>query len=65
MNTNRTIQALASITDEGLFERLATTILREANPLYESFVQTGVNVEGKTVNAPLDGICFVSGAAHK
>ncbi len=62
MNTNRTIQALASITDEGLFENLATTILREANPLYESFVQTGVNVEGKTVKASLDGICFVSGA---
>ena len=62
MDTNRTIQALASITDEGLFERLATTILREANPLYKSLVQTGVNVDGKTVKAPLDGICFVSGA---
>ena len=62
MNPNRTIQALASITDEGLFERLATTILREANPLYESLVQTGVNVDGRPVKAPLDGICFVSGA---
>ncbi len=61
MNTNRTIQALASITDEGLFEHLATTILREADPLYESLVQTGVNVDGKTVKAPLDGICFVPG----
>ena len=62
MNTNRTIQALASITDEGLFERLATTILRAADPLYKSLVQTGVNVDGKTVKAPLDGICFVHGA---
>ena len=62
MNTNRTIQALASITDEGLFERLAMTILREADPLYKSLAQTGVNVDGKTVKAPLDGICFVSGA---
>ncbi len=62
MNTNRTIQALSSITDEGLFERLAMTILRGAKPLYESLVQTGVNVDGKTVKAPLDGICFVSGA---
>ena len=52
MNANRTKQALASITDEGLFERLATTILREANPLYESLVQTGVNADGKTVKAP-------------
>ena len=62
MNADRTIQALASITDEGLFERLATTILREANPLYESLVQTGVNADGKTVKAPSDGICFVSEA---
>lgn len=61
MNTTRTIQALASITDEGLFEHLATTILREASPLYESLVQTGVNSKGKTVKAPLDGICFVPG----
>ena len=62
MNANRTIRALVSITDEGLFERLATTILREANPLYESLVQTGINADGKTVKAPLDGICYVSGA---
>lgn len=63
MNTTRTIQALASITDEGLFEHLATTILREDNSLYKSLVQTGVNVDGKTVKAPLDGICFLSGAS--
>ena len=62
MNTKRTRQALASITDEGLFEDLATTILREDNSLYKSLVQTGVNVDGKTVKAPLDGICFVPGA---
>ena len=62
MNANRTIQALASITDEGLFERLATTILRADNSLYKPLVQTGVNADGKTVKAPLDGICFVPGA---
>lgn len=62
MNANRTIQALAFITDEGLFERLATTILREADPLYKPLIQTGVNVGGRTVRAPLDGICFVPGA---
>ena len=60
--TNRTIQALAAITDEGLFERLATAVLREDNPLYKPLVQTGVNAGGKTVKAPLDGICFVLGA---
>ena len=56
------MKALGSITDEGLFERLATTILREAEPLYAPLIQTGVNVHGKTVKAPLDGFCFVPGA---
>ena len=62
MNVNRTLQALSSITDEGLFERLATTVLREAEPRYASLVQTGVNADGRTVKAPSDGICFVPGA---
>ena len=62
MNANRTKQALASITDEGLFECLATAVLREDNPLYKPLVQTGVNVDGRTVRAPLDGICFIPSA---
>jgi len=56
------MQALAAITDAGFFERLATAILREDNPTYRSLVHPGVNVEGKTVRAPLDGLCFVQGA---
>jgi hypothetical protein len=60
MSAEKTVQALAAITDEGLFERLA--ILREANPNYTSLVHPGVNVAGKTVKSPLDGICFVQGA---
>lgn len=63
MITEKTQQALAAITDEGLFELLATAILREANPIYSRLVHTGVNVEGKTVKSHLDGICFVPGAA--
>jgi hypothetical protein len=62
MNAERTHQALATITDEGLFERLATAILREANPTYHSLAHPGVNAAGKTVKSPLDGICFVQGA---
>jgi hypothetical protein len=54
MNTEKTLQALAAITDEGLFERLATSILRESNPIYRALVHPGVNVEGKTVKAPVD-----------
>lgn len=61
MNIGGTVQALASITDAGLFEQLATAVLREANPHYVSLAHPGVNVEGKTVKAPLDGICFVPG----
>ncbi len=62
MSAERTQQALSNITDEGLFERFATAILREANQTYHSLAHTGVNVAGKTVKAPLDGICFVPGA---
>ncbi|HEX9867197.1 MAG TPA: hypothetical protein VGC99_01160, partial [Candidatus Tectomicrobia bacterium] len=61
MSAEKTVQALAAITDEGLFERLAMAILREANPTYRSLVHPGMNV-GKTVKSPLDGICFVQGA---
>ncbi|NLU97151.1 hypothetical protein B6N13_03445 [Marinomonas sp. UCMA 3892] len=53
-----TLKALAEITDTGLFERLATSVLREANPIYESLVHTGVNTDGKTVKGPIDGITF-------
>lgn len=61
MSADKTAQALAAITDEGLFERLATAILREANPIYRPLAHPGVNVAGKTVKSPLDGICFVQG----
>ena len=56
-----TTQALAAITDEGLFERIATSILREACPHCCSLTHPGVNASGKTVKAPLDGICYLSG----
>jgi len=62
MSAQTTAQALAAITDEGLFERLATAILREAEPIYRSLAHPGVNVAGKTVKAPFDAISFVQGA---
>jgi hypothetical protein len=62
MRADRTEGALAAITDQGLFEELATAILREADPIYRSLTHSGVNVQGKTVRSPLDGICFVKGA---
>jgi hypothetical protein len=57
-----TDQALAGITDEGLFENLVTAILREANNDYKALCHPGVNEDGRTVKSPLDGICFVQGA---
>ena len=62
MSQENTAQTLAAVTDEGLFERLATAILREADLLYRSLGHPGVNRAGKTVKSPLDGICFVKGA---
>src|SRR5258708_16829304 len=62
MSAEGTAKALAAITDEGLFERLAMAILREADPTYRPLAHPGVNVAGKTVKSPLDGICFVQGS---
>ena len=57
-----TAEALEAVTDAGLFERLATAVLREAAPHCNHLVQTGVNAAGKTVAAPVDAICFVPAA---
>jgi hypothetical protein len=60
---NSTIKKLSEITDAGLFERLATDVLRSCKPsLYESLCHPGVNPDGKTVKAPLDGIGWVRDA---
>ncbi len=57
-----TSQALSELTDEGVFELIATAVLREANPLCAGLVTPGINVKGKTKKGPLDGIAFVQGA---
>lgn len=62
MSLRITEQALEDITDAGLFEKLATDVLREANPIYRALVHTGVNATGKPIKSPVDGICFVKGA---
>lgn len=59
MDSGPSVKALSEITDAGLFERLATAVLRESNPVYEPLAHLGVNLDGTTVKAPLDGICFV------
>lgn len=53
---------IGAMNDAGEFERLATNVLRIANPLYQSIVHTGVNTAGQTIVDPLDGIsiCEIS-----
>ena len=62
MENRETERKLAAITDQGLFERLATAVLREKEPHYRLLVHSGVNLDGKTVRSPVDGIAFVPGA---
>ncbi|WP_149241657.1 hypothetical protein [Dyadobacter sp. 32] len=60
---NDTAATLSSISDAGLFERLAASVLRSAEPgLYSNLTQPGINSKGKTVKAPLDAISFVKGS---
>jgi hypothetical protein len=53
-----TIQRLQSI-DHATFERLADAVVAAANPVYQAVLHTGINAEGKTVVAPIDGFCLI------
>ena len=61
MDNNDTRRRLDQITDAGLFERLATGVLRELDPRCRRLAETGVNAEGKTVQSPSDAIGYISG----
>jgi hypothetical protein len=47
---------ISEMSDTGQFENLATEILRESDHKYESVIQTGVNLEGKPIPDPVDGL---------
>lgn len=53
----RTNTKLAEVTDEGLFERIATAVLR-LDPDYQGMAHTGINADGKTRKSPVDGLVF-------
>ncbi|MEM7202214.1 MAG: hypothetical protein AAF628_18235 [Planctomycetota bacterium] len=53
----RTNTKLAGLTDVGLFERIATAVLR-LDPEYEGLTHTGINPVGKTRKSPVDGLVF-------
>jgi len=61
-NPEETIRTLAAMTDDAAFERLVMAVLRQHKREYEALIHTGVNTDGKTIKAPLDGIAFVPGA---
>lgn len=63
MDINETKKLLEAVTDAGLFEQLATAVLRVANPTYGCLVHPGVNAEGRTRKAPVDAIAVVPGTA--
>lgn len=57
-----TSKNITDLTDAGLFERLATAVVRAADARYASLAHPGVNTEGKTIKSPVDGIAFVPSA---
>ena len=59
MSNTETLKALASMTDAGLFEQLATAVLREANAYYRSLIHTGTNTSGQTIKGIVDGVMFI------
>ncbi|MCQ2003130.1 hypothetical protein [Rhizobium sp. NRK18] len=51
-----TQQALAGLNDAGLFERIASAVIRIKYPECAELIELGTNVDGKTRKAPVDGI---------
>ena len=60
MDNNNTRRRLDEITDAGLFEKLATAVLREQDPRCRHLAHVGVNAEGRTVKSPSDAIVYIS-----
>jgi hypothetical protein len=50
---------LEAITDPGKFEALAAAVLRQAEPLYRHFIETGTNADRRPIPSPVDGLMLV------
>ena len=61
MDRTDTKRQLDRITDPGLFEELATAVLRELDSRCRLLKHVGTNPEGKTVPSPSDGITYLAG----
>ena len=62
MGLGETKRRLAEISDPGKFERLANSVLREAEPGCRGLVASGLNELGRPIAEPVDGIVFVQGS---
>lgn len=55
----RTAELLEGMTDAAKFERLATLVLRKADPRFQAIMHLGINARGQPIAAPNDGFCQV------
>lgn len=60
--TTDTARRLTEMSDPAAFERIATAVLRAANPLYANLAHPGVQPGGKTVKAPFDNVGWAKSA---
>jgi hypothetical protein len=54
-----TASVLEAMTDRSRFEQLATSVLRRAEPIYAGIIETGVNAQGETIPARIDGLHLI------
>src|SRR5262249_26345291 len=59
MTSLSTAARLEAMTDRALFERLATSVLRKADPRYALVIHTGINAQGETIPPPIDGLPLI------
>jgi hypothetical protein len=56
-----TAEAVAKVSS-GQFELLASSVLRQTNPLFTELINTGINEKGQTIKDPVDGLGLVYGS---
>jgi hypothetical protein len=60
-----TATALEALTDAGVFELLATAVIRALSSDYSTAVHLGVSAQGKPVKSPVDAIAEVPSASPR
>ena len=60
VSSNLTRERISSIINPGLFERLATSVLRIKEPIFHGIVASGTNARWQTIPGPVDGILYTT-----